>query len=62
MKIRKYNSATVDLKRKYEKLTIVNLSMSTLGLLCGDDYGNGILQVLKSIGLSELPSKPFLDR
>ena len=56
-KIGKYNSTIVNLKRKYEKVTSVNLGMSALGLICRDDDGYGILQVLKSTGLSELLSK-----
>ena len=59
-KVGKYNSTTVDLKKKYEKVTFVNLSMSALGLICRDDDGNGILQALKSIGLSELLSKNII--
>ena len=56
-KIGKYNSTIVDLKKQFEKVTFVNLSMSALGLICRDDNGNGIMQALKSIGLSELQSK-----
>ena len=59
-KVGKYNSTIVDLKKKYEKVTFVNLSMSALGLICKDDDGNGILQALKSIGLSELLSKNII--
>ena len=55
-KVGKYNSTIVDLKKKYEKVTFVNLSMSALGLICKDDDGNGIMQALKSIGLSEILS------
>ena len=53
-KIGKYNSTIVDLKKQFEKVTFVNLSMSALELICRDDNGNGIMQALKSIGLSEL--------
>ena len=56
-KVGKYNSTIVDLKKKYEKVAFLNLSMSALGSICKDDDGNGILQALKSIGLSELLSK-----
>ena len=59
-KVGKYNSTIVDLKKKYEKVTFVNLSMNALGLICKDDDGNGILQALKSIGLSELLSKNII--
>ena len=34
--------------------------MSALGLICKDDDGNGILQALKSIRLSELLSKNII--
>ena len=61
-KIRKYNSTILDLNEKYEKATFVNLSMSALGLICKDDDGNGILQALKSIGLSELASKNIVRK
>ena len=61
-KIGQYNSAIADLKRKYEKVTFVNLSMSVLGFICRDEYGSGILYELKSIGLSEHHSKTLLDR
>ena len=60
-KVGKYNSTIVDLKKKYENLTFVNLSMSALGLICRDDDGNGILQALKSIGISELLSETLLE-
>ena len=59
-KVGKYNSTIVDLKKKYEKVTFVNLSMSALGMICKDDDGNGILQALKSIGLSQLLSKNII--
>ena len=59
-KVGKYNSTTVDLKKKYEKVTFVNLSMSALGLICRDDDGNGILQALKSIRLLEHLSKNII--
>ena len=51
-KIGKYNSTIVDLKKQFERVTFVNLSMSALGLICRDDNGNGIIQALKSIGLA----------
>ena len=61
-KIRKYNSAIIDLKRKYKKVTYVNLSMNTLGLICRDNDGHGILQELKSMGFLNIIQKALLDR
>ena len=42
-----------DLERKHKKVTFAKLNMSTLGLICRGVDGNGKVQELMSIGLSE---------
>ena len=51
-KTEKYNCTIINMKKKYEKVSFVNLSMSALGLICNDKDENGILQKLRSIGIS----------
>ena len=61
-KVERYKYTMVDLKKKYEKVIFVNLSMSALGLICRDTDENGILQELGSIGHSVLESKNIVGQ
>ena len=56
-KEQKYKATRIDLKKKYEKVRFVNLSMSALGLICKRVKGSGIFHELEGIGLSVLESK-----
>lgn len=56
-KVERYRFTSVDRKKNGENVAFVKLSMRALGLICRDSDENGILQELKSIGLSVLESK-----